>query len=237
MIKNFLFDMDGTLIDCKAEEFIPVYVGALKKRFAAEAECDKIIRTIVKGAEAMVRNDGSRTNREAFMQYAAGILEYPVDKLEREMTDFYETDYAVAKKVIKLKPKMVAAVKKLKEKGYRLIVTTNPLFPLAALRHRLEWGGHDPELFDFVTSYETSTFAKPNPKYYDETITRLGLVREQTVIVGNDFKEDVCTGKRAGMLAYYLTDSPIPADDETYKADFEGNSADFLAFAESLPEA
>ena len=42
MIKNFLFDMDGTLIDCKADEFIPVYVGALKKRFAHEAECEKI---------------------------------------------------------------------------------------------------------------------------------------------------------------------------------------------------
>ena len=237
MIKNFLFDMDGTLIDCKAEEFIPVYVDALKKRFAGEAECEKIIRTVIKGAEAMVRNDGSRTNRETFMMYAASVLEYPVDKLEREMTDFYETDYAAVKKVIKSKPEMIRAADVLRRKGYKLIVTTNPLFPLAALRHRLEWGGQHLSDFDFITSYETSTFAKPDPRYYDEVIARLGLDRSQTVIVGNDFKEDVCTGKRAGMLAYYLTDSPIPADDETYIADFEGNSADFLAFAESLPEA
>ena len=131
---------------------------------------------------------------------------------------------------------MIKAIETLKSKGYRLIVTTNPLFPLAALRHRLEWGGYDPELFDFVTSYETSTFAKPNPKYYDETVTRLSLEREHTVIVGNDFKEDVCTGKRAGMLAYYLTDSPIPSDDENCKADYEGNSSDFLVFAEALPK-
>lgn len=236
MIKNFLFDMDGTLIDCKADEFIPIYVGALKKRFAREEECEKIIHTIVKGAEAMVRNDGSRTNREAFMQYAATVLKYPVDKLEREMTDFYETDYAAVKCVIKKKPEMIKAIETLKSKGYKLIVTTNPLFPLAALRHRLEWGGYDPELFDFVTSYETSTFAKPNPKYYDETVTRLSLERKHTVIVGNDFKEDVCTGKRAGMLAYYLTDSPIPSDDENCKADYEGNSSDFLVFAEALPK-
>ena len=121
--------MDGTLIDCKADEFIPIYVGALKKRFAREEECEKIIHTIVKGAEAMVRNDGSRTNREAFMQYAATVLKYPVDKLEREMTDFYETDYAAVKCVIKKKPEMIKAIETLKSKGYKLIVTTNPLFP------------------------------------------------------------------------------------------------------------
>ena len=235
MIKNFLFDMDGTLIDCKADEFIPVYVGALKKRFGKEAECEKIIRTIVKGAEVMVKNDGTRTNREMFMEFASNALEYPVDKLESEMTDFYETDYAAVKCVIKPKPEISEAIKTLKNKGYRLIVTTNPLFPLAALRHRLEWGGYDPELFDFVTSYETSTFAKPNPKYYDETIERLSLDRSQTIIVGNDFKEDVCTGKRAGMLTYYLTDAPIPDEDENIRADYEGDSADFLAFAQSLP--
>ena len=65
MIKNIMFDMDGTLIDCNARAFIPVYVGAIKQRFGELG--GRIAKIAIEGAEVMIRNDGSRTNREAFM--------------------------------------------------------------------------------------------------------------------------------------------------------------------------
>lgn len=67
---------------------------------------------------------------------------------------------------------MIKAVGVLKSKGYRLVVTTNPLFPLCALLRRLEWGGLDASDFEFVTSYETSGYAKPGTGYYVQTLER-----------------------------------------------------------------
>ena len=128
---------------------------------------------------------------------------------------------------------MINAVSALKAKGIKLIVTTNPVFPLAALLFRLRCGGYDPAMFDFVTSYETSSYAKPSPDYYTETLRRLSMDPANTLIVGNDEKEDVESGKAAGMTAYYLTDTPIHADGET-SPDFSGSSEDFLAFARTL---
>lgn len=233
MLKNFFFDMDGTLIDCAAEAFVPLYQKALAVKFAGEPEVGEIIKTVLLGANAMVANDGKRTNRETFMAFARGRLQMPPERLEELMTEFYEGEYIAVKSVITPKPAMIAAAELLKAKGYRLVVTTNPLFPERALAKRLEWGGYKRADFDFITSYETSTYAKPAVGYYIETLARLGLDAAETLIVGNDMAEDVTAGKKAGMRAWYLTDTPIAAAAPT-TPDYEGPSADFLAFAESL---
>ena len=229
MIKNIMFDMDGTLIDCNAHDFIPVYVKAIKDRFGGELG-SLIAKTAIGGSEVMVRNDGSRTNREAFMEFAKPIIPMPMDEFERVMTDFYANEYRAVSSVISPKPIMVKAVKELKKRGVKLIVTTNPVFPLPALLYRLQSGGHDPKNFDFVTSYETSSYAKPNPKYYAEVLERLTLVPEETLIVGNDYAEDVCAGKAVGMKTYYLTDSPIPGGDMNVRPDFSGTAEEFTDF-------
>lgn len=233
MIRNVMFDMDGTLIDCNARVFIPVYVKAIKDKFGGELG-GLIAKVAISGSDAMVHNDGSRTNREAFIEYARPLIPMPMDEFERKMTDFYENEYRAVSSVIAVKPAMTEAVKELKKRGKKLIVTTNPVFPLPALLFRLRSGGHDPKDFDFVTSYETSSYAKPEPEYYAETLRRLSLLPEETLIVGNDFAEDVCAGKAVGMKAYYLTDAPIPGGDGNVKPDFSGTQEEFLAFAKTL---
>ena len=232
MIKNIMFDMDGTLIDCNAKVFIPVYVKAIRDAFG-EPLGGIIAKVAISGAQVMVDNDGSRTNREAFLEYAKPRIPMPMDEFERVMTEFYENGYTAVASVIKQKPAMINAVSALKAKGIKLIVTTNPVFPLAALLFRLRCGGYDPAMFDFVTSYETSSYAKPSPDYYTETLRRLSMDPANTLIVGNDEKEDVESGKAVGMLAYYLTDTPVHADGET-SPDCSGSSEDFLAFARTL---
>lgn len=234
MLKNILFDMDGTLIECAVENFLKPYYSAILKKFASRPDAKLIADTVLKGAGVMVKNDGGKTNRDAFFAYAKNIIDMTEQEFESEMTEFYNNEYDVVAEAVKPKPLAIEAVNLLRGKGYRLVVTTNPLFPLIALERRLKWGEYDPSVFEFVTSYETSKFSKPSVGYYTEVLDRLGMNPSESMIVGNDRLEDVETGKAAGMSSYWLTDTPIDNCDAT--PDYRGDSADFLAFVKNLRE-
>ena len=67
-IQHILFDLDGTLLPMNQEEFVTFYMPLLAKKYLSEGiQCDPkaFIASIWKGYEAMVKNDGSCTNREA----------------------------------------------------------------------------------------------------------------------------------------------------------------------------
>ena len=67
MIKHVLFDLDGTLLPMDQNEFVKYYMPLLAKRFVKYGmEPKTLIGTIWKGVEAMVLNDGSTTNEDAF---------------------------------------------------------------------------------------------------------------------------------------------------------------------------
>ena len=59
--------------------------------------------------------------------------------------------------------------------------------------------------FEGYTTYENSSFSKPNPKYYEELINRYSLVPDECLMVGNDVEEDMIAGT-LGMHVYLITD-------------------------------
>ena len=72
-IKAVLFDLDGTLLPMEQEVFISAYFGSLVKKLAtAGYEPRKLTESIWQCSAMMVKNDGSKTNKEVF-----GII-YPI---------------------------------------------------------------------------------------------------------------------------------------------------------------
>jgi len=61
-------------------------------------------------------------------------------------------------------------VSKMKEKGYTLVLVTNPLFPECGVLSRLEWGDIDKNVFTLLTHYGNSSYCKPNLGYYREIL-------------------------------------------------------------------
>ncbi|MBR6788968.1 MAG: HAD family hydrolase [Clostridia bacterium] len=235
MIKNVFFDMDGTLIDCNPSTFLPPYKNLLLKKFSYRADGADLVKTIFEGVVAMLKNDGAQTNRDVFFRFIdnSGIIRSA--DLEDTMGDFYETAYDELISLVGKKTIMPQAVELLIKKGYRLAVTTNPLFPLLAIEKRLIWGGHNPKNFELVTSYETSSFAKPSVGFFIEALNRLDFKTEETLVVGNDKREDIHAGKEVGMTAYYLTDTPIDDGSGKFTPDFEGKENEFYEFVKNLP--
>ena len=99
-----------------------------------------------------------------------------------------------------------------KQRAERVILATNPLYPLSAVESRLSWIGLTPQDFDYVTTYAECTFCKPNPRYFTEVLQRFGLKGEECLVVGNDLQEDGAAARGAGIPVHIVTDCLIPHD-------------------------
>jgi FMN phosphatase YigB (HAD superfamily) len=77
------------------------------------------------------------------------------------------------------------------ERGYRLVLATNPVFPLRAVQMRMAWGGIGDVPFDYITNSEVMTRCKPDVDYYHELLDRLSTEPHQCAMIGNDPVNDL----------------------------------------------
>lgn len=208
-LKMVLFDLDGTLLPMDMDEFTGGYFGLLAKKAAPYGyEKQPLIRAVWHGTAAMVRNDGSRTNEQAFWKDFEAIFGTDALKDRGLFEEFYANEFQQARRFCGFNPKAAKAVQRIRESGLRVALATNPLFPSVATETRIRWAGLAPEDFEFYTTYENIGFCKPNPDYYREVLNRAGLSAEDCLMVGNDVGEDMVAAE-LGMRVFLLTDCMI----------------------------
>lgn len=210
MIRNILFDLDGTLLPMDMDEFTGGYFKALvKKAMPYGYDPNELIKTIWAGVKAMVMNDTNITNEEAFWNKFAEI--YGEDKRKDRVIfdEFYKEDFICAKEFTGYNPKAKETVEAIKKAGYSVTLATNPIFPETATVQRVSWTGMSVEDFEYFTTYENSTSCKPNPKYYLELLDKLSFKPEECLMVGNDVEEDMEAGIKAGLNVFLITDCMI----------------------------
>ena len=153
-MKAVMFDLDGTLLPMDAEAFTKAYFGGLAKKLAPRGyEAQSLIDGVWKGTYAMIKNDGSKTNEQAFWDVFCHIFGEKARKDIPHFDEFYRTDFNNIKAVCGRNEKAGKTVKELKKRGYKIIVATNPLFPMIAQQSRLTWAGVDLADVDYITSY------------------------------------------------------------------------------------
>ena len=209
-IKAVLFDLDGTLLPMDQDEFVKVYLGLLGKRLAPRGyEFEKFMKMMWAGVGAMVKNDGSCTNEEAF--WKVFVAAYGEESLNDKpfIDEFYKNEFNQVQKVCGFNKAAKEVVELVKKKGKCAVLATNPLFPHTATENRMRWAGLEPEDFAGYTTYEDCHYCKPNPKYYQELLEKLDLKPEECIMVGNDFDEDIVPTEGLGMQGFLLTDCLI----------------------------
>lgn len=212
MIKNVLFDLDGTLLPMDMEEFTNGYFAFLVKKameYSKRYEKDALIKAVWGGVKAMVLNSGEMTNEQAFWKYFGSV--YGEDAIEDKplFDEFYANEFEQAKQFCGKNEDARKVVDEIKEKGFRVVLATNPVFPEVATRKRAIWAGFNVDEFEAYTTYENSHFCKPNPKYYEELLGRLDMKASECLMVGNDVDEDMEAGLKAGMQVFLITDCMI----------------------------
>jgi FMN phosphatase YigB (HAD superfamily) len=58
--------------------------------------------------------------------------------------------------------------------------------------------------FDLVTTYENSSFCKPNPAYFTDLLNRFGLSADEVILFGNNTNDDGECALGAGIKCYII---------------------------------
>ena len=232
--KAILFDMDGTLLPMYMEEFTNGYFKYLFAKIRKHGvNPESFASDMWSGVAAMVGNDGSCTNEEAFWSAFEARTGIPKERINGDCLEFYSNEFQVAKQFTGENPLAVNAIKVAREKAEYVILATNPLFPMVAQEVRMGWVGLSPKDFDLVTSYETDRFCKPNPAYFTSICERMGVEPGECLLIGNDEGEDMNAGKLAGLDTYLVTNWMIPNDKHPYEGP-RGSFEEMIKMLESL---
>lgn len=208
MTLTLLLDLDDTLLGNQMDTFIPAYMSALGEQLANHVPSSKMAQTMMLATRQMfANNEFDRTLKQAFDQAFYEPLGLEEEQVKEEIDTFYRYIFPELRSVTQARPEAVTMMDEAFQRGYRVGIATNPLFPLTAIQQRLEWAGFPIEKYPFelVPSYESFHFAKPNPAYFAEFLGRLGWPRGPALMVGNDYDHDVRAAAAMGIRAFWVS--------------------------------
>ena len=234
MIRYILFDLDGTLLPMDQEIFVKDYFTRLAKHIGPFGyDTNTLFQNLWKGVGAMVMNDGSVKNEVVFWKVFEQLYGKRVYDDIGLFEEFYRTDFQNTAKVCGYDPEAKRCVDAVKDMGYKVVLATNPIFPAIATESRMRWAGLAPEDFDYYTTYENSCYGKPNLKYYEEILEKIGAKPEECLMVGNDVAEDM-VAEKLGMKVFLLTDCIINKHNEDIEKYPHGKFEDLMKFVREL---
>jgi len=204
-LKAVLLDLDNTLIIFNESLFYTGYLKRIGKVFADLVPSEQFPDQLMTATMALLDNDGAKTNVEFFMDILTGLCGGPRGKLWQRFLQFYETEYDRLPRKTALPAGLEEVFIYFAQTGYKLVLASNPIFPLNAQHKRLAWAGLQDIRFDLMTHIENMSYCKPNLGYYHEICEMIEEPPEACLMVGNDSVNDM-VASRIGMTTYLTTD-------------------------------
>ena len=235
MIKNVLFDLDGTLLNMGESAFEKEYLQRmvlfLERRYPGEGKA--IVKAVGYGSEAMKKSDGSRSNAEVFWEAFVQASGKARAELEPVITEYYLTDFSHIGDTYVPDADMAQAVRLLAQKGYRLLVATTPIVPHIANVQRVAWSGLGDINWEDITSFEDYNWVKPDLRYYQQICDRFGFVPEECLMVGDSLVKDY-PATELGMDFYLILNEDSPEPEKMFSGR-KGDRKALLEYVKHLP--
>ena len=235
MLNTILFDLDATLLPMNMDEFIQKYFHEMAKMFHDLIDGNLLAKYIMESTECMIKNTEDRRNEEVFFERFSELINGDLGVFQTRFDEFYDTGFLNVRLSTHQNESMIKAVNLLQDKGYTLVLATNPLFPMKANHHRINWAGLSPDDFSYISSFENNKYCKPNLDYYREVLSEINRTAEECMMVGNDALEDMVAAK-LGIKTYLIEDHMLNKHNVEIKADHRGWSNDFYTFVKALPD-
>lgn len=234
MLNTFLFDLDGTLLSMDMKLYEKLYFSTMSEALKDLIEPKKLINSIWASTETMVKNLEYKTNEEVFMEDFEKRIDGNLDTYKEHFNKYYDEGFLKTKAAVIENKFIQESIKILKEKGYKIVIATNPLFPLKAIQHRIGWAGFKPSEFEYISHYENNHYCKPQIQYYEEILKDINRSAAECMMVGNDVQEDLIAGE-IGIKTFLIKEYMIHRTEEEIVSDYIGSYEDFHQFVEKLP--
>ncbi|HHY99295.1 MAG TPA: HAD family hydrolase [Firmicutes bacterium] len=226
--------MDGTLLNYDRDYFLGKYMELLAMRVSSLVEPRRFIKQLISSTDAMVKSlDPGKTNKQVFVEDFFPKIGIPEESLMPIFDDFYKNEFRLLSSYVRPVPEARQVMEDIFRHGLDVVIATNPVFPLSAIRERLSWGGLADFDYKLITSYETMHFCKPNKEYYQEILDKIMRSPGECLMVGNDTEEDLSAGA-LGIKTYLVTDCLRGRCDESHKPDHSGTFAELASFIKCL---
>ena len=196
MPKALILDLDGTFVDTA-----PDLINSLNKVISNEG----LPKLPFEIARACIGHGARHMISRGFQECNKNLSKQKLDDLFEKFLSHYEANIANESKIF---PGALASLKKFQEHGWVFAICTNKLEHLARkLLNELNVSDY----FKVVTGADTYNFGKPNPLPIQKTMTKMGAIPENTIMVG-DSGPDIEGAKNAGIpsIAVDFGYTPIP---------------------------
>jgi len=169
MLKAVLFDLDNTLIRFSERVFFESYISRVPQAFADIMPADMFVERLLLSTQALMNNNGEMPNIEYFMNVFSEGYEERKDELWSRFAAFYETEYDRFKDLMSASQGGREVILRLKEKGAKIVIASNPIWPLNLQLKRLSWAG----LGDI--SFDLSCLMVGNDPVNDMVVAAIGM--------------------------------------------------------------
>lgn len=233
--KLIMSDLDNTLLPIYTQDkFVEIWFRDISEIFRSYG-LDPVLAAsgVNQGVRAMLYNESGRKNIEIFYEEVEKISGYTREQIEPPTLDYYSTTFENVYDITLPNPYAMRIAELMKEKAEHTAVATMPVFTIEAVAMRMAWVGIKPEMFDYVTTADTSCYCKPNPLYFQEILDRFGVTADETLMIGNDVREDMRPCKKLGIDVFLVTNHII-THDLPYDEFRHGTYEELVAFLEKL---
>ena len=205
MLRAVLFDLDNTLIHFSERRFFESYVPQVSQAFSDIMSIDVFSQKLILATQALLKNNGQMSNAECFMNVFCTGYEDHRDEIWKRFITFYKNEYNQFRALVSVPRAVRRIFLQLKKKGVKLVIASNPIWPLQVQMKRLSWAGLGDLQFDLVTHIENMSYCKPQIQYYQEICSKIGEIPETCLMVGNDPVNDMVVAN-IGMKTFLVTE-------------------------------
>jgi FMN phosphatase YigB (HAD superfamily) len=208
MLKAVLLDLDNTLILFDELTYYKAYFQKLHHFFGGEFRADELRERVVNGTMGLRYNDGTKNNRQYFMDTFTAGLDTDRQQLWERFMKFYREVYDDMGVTVSVPQGLHAGMDRLRQTGLKLAIASNPIFPVIAQEKRVRWGRLEPDWFALFTHMENMRHVKPMPAYFHQACDLIGEAPADCLMVGNDPVNDMAAAL-AGLQTYRTTDAEV----------------------------
>jgi len=227
---TILFDLDGTLLDVDMRRYIPAYVQGLADCVADTVSHEVASRTLLELVHELIQRDsGDESNNRWYLERAASRFGLDPDALQGRFAVWFSGGLTTLDSLMKPAPLARPIVESCLQRGQRVVIATNPVFPRPVIASRLRRAGLDDLDLTLITHSDNSRRCKPNPEYFYDILDNLDSTATECLMVGNDTSHDLAA-RRAGIATFLVDTWLIDRARGDFVSDYRGNHALLQAF-------